>query len=160
MALPAGVDLSNYYTKGEVDDKLSAVTTGGTVDLTGYLKVADAEETFAKKADLPTVSLDVDNRIVTINGQHITVPNSIDLSDYAKTDDLPKVALDTDQRQLTVDGKSIDIPSNVDLSGFYTKSEVDEKLANVAAGGKIDLTGYLTKSEADEAYAKKDEIPS
>ena len=179
--LPASVDLSNYYTKAEMDDKLSKVATGGTVDLTGYLKVADADkkyatkqeipdvsglakktdlDDYAKKSAVPVISLDAETRKLTLNGTAIDIPATVDLSGYATKQELPKITYDQDTKSLTINGTKIELPSNVDLSGYYTKSEVDNKLAQAATGGKVDLTGYLTKAEASKTYATKDELPS
>ena len=41
---------------------------------------------YAKKDNVPTVTLDVDKRTLTINNQTINIPNSVDLSGYAKTE--------------------------------------------------------------------------
>lgn len=35
----------------------------------------------------------------------------------------------------------------VDTTNFYTKAEVDQKVANAASGGNVDLSGYAQKSE-------------
>lgn len=43
---------------------------------------------------------------------------------------------------------------DADTDNFYSKSEVDEKLAQAATGGKVDLSGYA-KSEEVEAKADK-----
>lgn len=37
-----------------------------------------------------------------------------------------------------------------DLSNYYTKSEVDTKIANASTGGTVDLSNYYTKSEIDD----------
>ncbi len=167
VALSADVDLSNYYTKSEVDSRLS----NNKVDLTGYLKATDAETEFAKKidlpdmskvakkADVPTVSIDKEKRTITLNGESISIPDTVDLSGYAKTDELPEVELDVENRTITVNGKALVVPKGVDLSGYYTKNEVDDKLAKAASGGKVDLTEYLTKTEAGQTYATKSELP-
>lgn len=167
VALSADVDLSNYYTKSEVDSRLS----NNKVDLTGYLKATDAETEFAKKIDLPdmskvakkvdvpTVSIDKEKRTITLNGESISIPDTVDLSGYAKTNELPEVELDVENRTITVNGKALVVPKEVDLSGYYTKNEVDDKLAKAASGGKVDLTEYLTKTEAGQTYATKSELP-
>lgn len=180
VELPASVDLSNYYTKTEVDDKLSKAATGGTVDLTGYLKVADADkkyaakqeipdvsglakktdlDDYAKKSTVPVISLDTEARKLTLNGTEISIPATVDLSAYATKQELPKITYDQDTKSLTINGTKIELPSSVDLSEYYTKSEVDDKLAQAATGGKVDLTGYLTKTEASKTYATKAELP-
>ena len=96
--LPASVDLSNYYTKSEVDNKLAQATTGGKVDLTGYLTKAEASKTYATKDELPSVS------------------------GLAKESDLPKITLDTEKRIITINGKSITIPDNVNLDSVKTNA--------------------------------------
>ena len=96
--LPASVDLSNYYTKSEVDNKLAQATTGGKVDLTGYLTKAEASKTYATKDELPSVS------------------------GLAKESDLPKITLDTEKRIITINGKSITIPGNVILDSVKTSA--------------------------------------
>lgn len=180
VVLPSNVDLSGYYTKAEIDDKLSKVATGGTVDLTGYLKVTDADkkyatkqeipdvsglakktdlDDYAKKSAVPVISLDAEARKLTLNGATINIPASVDLSGYATKQELPKITYDQETKSLTINGAKIELPSNVDLSGYYTKSEVDDKLAQAASGGKVDLTGYLTKTDASKTYATKAELP-
>lgn len=129
----------------------------GDVDLRDYAKKSDIERQlgdYAKKSELPKIILDEKSRTLNINGQIVTIPTSVDLSGYAKKGEVPQVAYDAEHRSLTVNGVA------VDLSGYYTKSEVDNKLAQAATGGKVDLTGYLTKAEASKTYATKDELPS
>lgn len=41
--------LSNFYNKSEIDTKLANISTGGSVDLDGYLKKTEAESTYASK---------------------------------------------------------------------------------------------------------------
>lgn len=67
------VDLSNYYTKSETDEKIA------TIDLSLYAKTADVNTELAKKQNNLTA------------GQNVTISNnviSVDLSAYAKTSDL------------------------------------------------------------------------
>lgn len=45
-----------------------------------------------------------------------------------------------------------------DMDHYYTKDEVDQKLANAATGGQVDLSGYLTLVQADQKYATKEEL--
>lgn len=51
-----------------------------------------------------------------------------------------------------------DIEDKPDLTHYYTKDEVDSKIATAASGGKIDLSGYLTITQADNKYATKDAL--
>ena len=183
--LPANIDLSSYATKQDVKDYVESHTPEmPTVDLTPYVKKSDLSDYatvaqlssyattsdlsnyatvadlagYAKSNQVPAVAIDATRRTITINGQSLTIPESVDLSGYAKTGDVPSVSLDG--RKLTINGVSVDIPQDVDLSGYYTKAEVDSKVANAAAGGKVDLSGYVTVVDADKKYATKSELPN
>lgn len=134
--------------------------TGQDIDLSDYYKKSDIDRRFATKDSVPTVSLDADQRKLTINDKTIDIPASVDLSGYAKKDTVPSVVYDADKHLLTINGQEVALSADVDLSNYYTKNEVDDKLAKAASGGKVDLTGYLTKTEAGQTYATKAEIPS
>ncbi|OUP87199.1 hypothetical protein B5F04_08780 [Limosilactobacillus reuteri] len=69
------------------------------------------------------------------------------------------LTLDGETNTLTINGTKVVIPGNVDLTPYYTKGEIDEKLADIQSGGKIDLSNYVNKQDLD-GYAKKSEIPS
>ena len=75
------VDLSNYYTKAETDEKIA------TIDLSLYAKTADVDEKLAKKQDVLTAGNNV-----SITGNTV----SVDLSAYAKTTDLSAYAKTSD----------------------------------------------------------------
>jgi hypothetical protein len=51
----------SYYNKAEVDKKITDAVTGGTVDLSGYLTIVNAEATYAKKGDVPTKTSQLTN---------------------------------------------------------------------------------------------------
>lgn len=180
VELPSNVDLSDYYTKSEVDDKLAKAASGGKVDLTGYLTKTEADQTYATKAELPDMTnVATKDEIPSTDGlvketelsdyaKKTDIPATPDLSsyatqtelaNYAKLDVVPSVQLDLDKRQLIINGQTISVPDNVDLSHYYTKDEVDSKIATAVTGGKVDLTGYLTKVDADQAYAAKNDVP-
>lgn len=115
ITIPDTVDLSGYYTKSEVDQKLASAQTGGKVDLSAYLTVKDADETYAKKTDIPAEP---------------------DLTDYVKKEDLPKEPDLTDyvkSETLSDYAKKSDIPAAPDLSD-YVKSEM---LSNYAKKSDI-----------------------
>lgn len=114
---------------------------------------------YAKKKDIPTVptvTLDVDNRTLTIDKQTIDIPNSVDLSGYAKTSDVPNVKYNKDTKTLTVDGVAVDIPSTVDLSDYYTKEQVEQQIKNNKT--TVDLTDYVKREELAD-LAKKQDVP-
>lgn len=174
VQIPANIDLSNYYTKEQVNEQIKSANPTIDLsdyvtheDLTDYAKKSDIPATpdltaYAKKTDLPTVpeiTLDTQARTLTLNGQSINIPNTVDLSGYATKSELPHITLDVAKRQITVGDATIEVPGSVDLSGYYTKAEVDSKLANAAAGGKVDLSGYVKETELAD-YAKKSDIPA
>lgn len=132
VKLSADVDLSNYYTKSEIDNKLVNLNTNQPVDLTGYVKKEDLAD-YARKTDIPSVPkivLDTQKRQLTIDGQEIDIPTAVDLSQYAKKDDVPKIALDVSARTITIGDASINVPKSVDLSGYLTVNDADAKYAN------------------------------
>lgn len=134
----------------------------GDVDLRDYAKKSDIQrqlEDYAKKTELPKIVLDEKSRVLDINGQELTIPESVDLSGYAKKGEVPQVTYDAEHRSLTVNGVAVDLPASVDLSNYYTKAEMDDKLSKVATGGAVDLTGYLKVADADAKYATKQELP-
>ena len=112
---------------------------------------------YAKKADVPTVTLDIDKRTITINKQTINIPNSVDLSSYAKTSDVPNVKYNSQTKTLTVDGVTVEIPSTVDLSDYYTKEQVEQQIKNNKV--TVDLTDYV-KTEQLSDLAKKTDVPT
>ena len=112
---------------------------------------------YAKKADVPTVTLDIDKRTITINKQTINIPDSVDLSGYAKSDQVPDVKYNAQTKTLTVDGVTVEIPSTVDLSDYYTKEQVNQQIENNKT--TVDLTDYV-KGEDLADLAKKTDVPN
>lgn len=152
--------LANEIKTGTVESPNFKV---GDVDLRDYAKKSDIQrqlEDYAKKTELPKIVLDENSRVLDINGQELTIPESVDLSGYAKKGEVPQVTYDAEHRSLTVNGVAVDLPANVDLSNYYTKAEMDNKLSKVTTGGTVDLTGYLQVADADKKYATKAEVPS
>lgn len=118
-----------------------------TIDLSDY----------AKKSDVPAVTLDVNNRTLTIDKQTINIPNSVDLSGYAKTSEVPNVKYNKDTKTLTVDGVAVEIPSNIDLSNYYTKDQVNQQIKNNKV--TVDLTDYVKREDLSD-LAKKQDVPA
>lgn len=112
---------------------------------------------YAKKDNVPTVTLDVDKRTLTINKQTIDIPNNVDLSGYAKTADVPNVKYNAQTKTLTVGGVAVEIPSNVDLSDYYTKEQVNQQIKNNKT--TVDLTDYV-KTEQLSDLAKNTDVPA
>ena len=112
---------------------------------------------YAKKADVPAVTLDIGKRTLTINKQTINIPGSVDLSGYAKTSEVPNVKYNKDTKTLTVDGVAVEIPSNIDLSNYYTKDQVNQQIKENKT--TVDLTDYVKREELAD-LAKKTDVPN
>ena len=130
IKLGSTVDLSNYFNKEEVTNLIN----NSKVDLSPYLKTADAANQYLSKG---SIVLDTSARTLTVNGTVINIPSAIDLSDYAKADSVPVLTYDNQSNTLTLNGTPIKLGSNVDLSNFYTKNEIDNKLAQSSSGTNV-----------------------
>lgn len=132
-------------------------------DAVKHIKVDPASldlSDYAKKSDIPTVptvTLDVDKRTLTINKQTINIPNNVDLSGYAKTADVPNVKYDNNTKTLTVNGATVEIPSTVDLSDYYTKEQVEQQIKENKT--TFDLTDYVKREDLAD-LAKKQDVPA
>ena len=120
-----GADLSDYYTKAQVDSLISAIPE---TDLTNYYNKTQVDSL------IPDISTKQDTlvsgtNIKTINGESvlgsgdlvISGGGAVDLSEYyKKTETYNKVEVDT---------KIDDIPTT-DLSNYYNKTETETLLSN------------------------------
>ena len=122
IKLGSTVDLSNYFNKEEVTNLIN----NSQVDLTPYLKTADANNHYLPKG---SVVLDASARTLTVNGTVINIPSAVDLTDYVKKDSVPSLSYNSQSNTLTLNGTDIKLGSTVDLSNFYNKSEIDSKLS-------------------------------
>lgn len=121
-----GTDLTVTYANGNKE----IFTVSGAVDLTDYLKSADADTKFA-----------------LVNHDH-------DLSAYALKDDIKdmvnKTNADASYAPLNHDHNS----------DYYTKAEVNTNIATAIAAAElndkdVNLSAYLTVTDADATYLKK-----
>ena len=110
------VDLTGYATEKYVDDAIADIDFPEGADLTGYAKKSDLDD-YAKKTDL--------------NG-------------YAKKSDIPSTSGFATTAYVDNAIKNLDIPEvDVDLSDYYTKGEVDTKIAS-----KLDKSFFLDFTNA------------
>ena len=177
--LPNNIDLSNYYTKSEVDSKIATAAAGGQVDLSGYLTVTNADKTYAKKTDIPTLpdmsqyakksdvptipDLSSYAKVAQLSdyAKKTDIPAIPDLTPYAKKTDIPTASIDVANRKITIGTTSIDIPNSVDLTGYAKKTDVPT-VAIDTAQRKITINGTAITIPAPvdlTPYAKKTEIP-
>ncbi len=134
-AAGGNVDLSNYYTKAEVDGFITPHFSGNYNDLTNLPTIPT----------VPTLvsELTNDSNFVTGNDLTVALQNyqpSVDLSLYALKTEL----FDGDYNSLT---NTPTIPAPVDVSNFLTETEIDSKIASAVTGGTVDLSDYVTDAE-------------
>lgn len=138
------VNLTNYYTKAQVDALIP--------DVSGFETAQHAAQTYAKKADVPDVS------------NFATRAELPDTSGLATKAELGSYALKTEvpaAPDLTPYALKSEIPAAPDLSGYALKSEVPD---TSALATKAELGSYALKTEIPSApdlssYALKEEIP-
>ena len=122
-------DLENDSNFISSNDDIDATTINGRT-LSGPM-TKEEYEALADK-DPNTIYLVDDNNIV--NGG---IPNYT-VSDANK-------ALTVNSNGTSVGWSDV----NVDLDDYYTKSEVEERIANISTGGSVDLSSYATKNYVD-----------
>ena len=147
IKLSSNVDLSDYYTKEQVDDAIN----DHKVDLTPYLKTVDGDNKYLTKG---TIVLDTNGRTLTVGGNTINIPNTVDLRDYAKAETVPNITYNSGTNTINLNGTDIKLSSNVDLSDYYTKEQVDDAIND----HKVDLTPYLKTVDGDNKYLTKGTI--
>ncbi len=135
-----GIDLSSYALRSEIPS-LGAYATKTFVEQA----ISDVDHSpYALKTELPNLTNYatqnyVDSRISELQGQEI------DLTLYALKSELPDMS---------------QYPTNnsvaTSLANYYTKSQIDTKIANITSGtGEgSDLSGYATKEDLN-LYATK-----
>lgn len=113
------IDLSKYYTKEEVDNRIASSIDKVTQDITTKL-----ETDYYTKAEVDEL---VDSKIAEIP--------DVDLSGYYTKDEVyNKSEVDS-----LIDSKINDIPET-DLSNYYTKSETDSVINNIIENFQIQTT--------------------
>lgn len=172
------VDLSNYYTKTEVDEKVANVTVDLTGYATETY-VQNELQDYALKTEIPTVptnvsaftndagyltehqSLDdyalkteIPTKVSALENDSGYLTEHQDLSAYALKTEVPSIeGLATEQyvddavAAVDVSEQLKDYAKSADV---YTKSEVDNAIANV----QVDLSDYYTKNEVDAKDAE------
>lgn len=137
--------LEGYATETFVTNAIAAAQLGGgdgsSVDLSGFATKDDLTA-YAKKEELPST----DDFAPADHTHDEYLTEHQDLSNYATK---AYVALEIAKIDTSGSGST-----NVDLSNYYTKSEVDEKVANA----DVDLSDYCTRDEVSEMVADADVV--
>ncbi len=130
------VDLSNYYTKAQVDSMIpstegfiteipSEYVTDSELTAKGYLTEHQSLDDYAKLTDIPS-----------LDGYSLTSHTHEDYISSIPSEYITESELN-DKGYLT---------QHQSLDDYYTKTEVDNK---INASGNFDSTQYYTKSEVD-----------
>ena len=123
----AEVDLSDYYTKSQVDTKLSNVN----VDLSNYYTKAQTTDKLNDKLD----------KSVWDEAFEFNEDGSLKV----------KVNLYGDG-EISAYGSGSTANTEINLDNYYTKSEIDNKLDNIECTGgtaEVDLSNYYTKAQVN-----------
>lgn len=134
--------VDNVYTKAETDDKLATKADVSAIpSVEGLAKTTDIESTYAKKSELPDVSVLATKQEVTDAVASVQVPS---IEGLAKTTDVE-----------TTYAKKSELP---DVSGLAVKTEVEATYAKKTE--LPDVSGLATKAELPsiEGLAKTTEV--
>ena len=162
--------LEDYYTKTQVDAKLKGIS-GGTVDLSNYYTKVESDDKYALKTSIPTLDGYATEEWVNQQG-YLTSHQSLE-GYYTKTESDGKYALKTNIPSLN--GYATEewvnqqgyLTSHQSLEDYYTKVESDDKYALKASIPTLDgyateqwvtNQGYLTQHQDLSTYAKKTEL--
>ena len=168
IAVGQGVtDLSNYYTKQEVDNLIPDVSGFITEIPSEYVTESElAAKGYAKTTDIPDVSgFALKSEIPSIEGlatetyvnEKIAAIPEVDLTGYYKKDETD-AAIDTAISEIVF--------PEPDLSGYALKTEIPDVSGFISeipeeyvTDDELTAKGYLTEHQDLSSYALKTEIP-
>lgn len=153
--------LENYYTKSEVDTRITDAVTGGTVDLSNYYTKSESDskyltehqslDGYAKIQDIPSVSVSsTDGNIITINNVDNKLVNATTESDgeMSKED---KAKLDAIESNAQVNVQS-------DWNAIEGDSFIQNKPTNLSQFNEDSEHRLVTDAEKDTWNNKQDLI--
>lgn len=144
---PVNVDLSNYYTKPEVDALIP--------DVSGYATKDEVAQAVSDKVTMEDVNNATANFVTSeyVDNAVNSIPEP-DLSNYALKSEIPDVSNFATVQYVNEQIAAIDIPE-VDLSGYAKKTDLDDFITAVQVDEKIAAIPQPDLSE----YAKMTDIP-
>lgn len=142
------VDLTPYATKQEVEDAIGAIKFPET-DLTDYATKQDVSDAINAIPEVDLTGLATEDFVREEIGK-INIP---DLTPYALKSELPDISgLATEEYVAQKIAEAELGEGEVDLSAYYTKSEVDQKIADIEHP-TVNLDPYATKEDVANAVA-------
>ena len=143
-------NLSDYYNKATVDNKLTKLDTSINQLETKYV---DLTNNVYSKEEVNVEQQQQDTSISKLETDFVNLTNNVynkeeidqkiaDLGGGSGTVDLTNYYTKSEVDQKILDNKT-------DLTDYYTKSQVDQKIADVVVG-TVDLSDYYTKSQVDQ----------
>ena len=149
-------DVDNVYNKDEIDDMLKNIDLEGGVDTEhnhdDLLSKEEAENTYAKiddseamiemigllEEDIEQHKTDSNN---AINSIQTNLTNKINMAQEDLENQIGNLSTEINVK---LDNKADKFHSH---DTYYSKSEIDNKLAQLSGGGSIDLEGYLKQED-------------
>ena len=141
----ADIDLSDYATKNDLNNKADKAHTHTTSDITGLaIPTVDVNKAYvdsqlslkANVSEVPTKTSDLTND----SGFIESIP-----SEYVTETELNAKGYLTSHQDISMKADKSEIPS---LEGYATETFVTNKIAEASLSGEeVDLSGYATKDE-------------
>ena len=142
--------LEGYAKESYVDSAIEGLNVGQ------YAKSADVESTYAKKSEIPTDFYSKEEVDSAIEDAKEAIVGE-DLKDALDT--LETVKNWKEQHGSEYTKLLAEVQNKANSKDVYTKSETDEKIAEVIADS-VDLEPYAKKSEVAETYATNEKLQS
>ena len=151
--IPEPTDLSNYYTKEEIDTTVAALEAADKgVSIIARRPMGDRTSYYLKEEDGAKLWANPSKYTIDYKGVEYRFYVKLIPDVYYVTEDFDKSNPDTKDvafKAIKITTPSLDITelASIDLA---SKDYVDEALAN-AGGGDVDLSDYYTKEETTQA---------
>lgn len=149
-------EISKLITDEELADAIAAIPE---TDLTDYAKMSDLPDV-SGKLDVDTYEAEKVNFLTSIPEEYVTstelaaegfLKEHQDLSGYALKTEIPSTegfaTVDDVNAQMSTKANSATTLGGYGITDAYTRSEVDQKLTELASGGSINLEGYVSEDE-------------
>ena len=163
--VPVVANPNIYYTKSEIDEKISGITTDGISEEKAQEMIDDSLEDYYTKDEIDAAFDSVNDELDGKLDASAYTPT--DLTNYATKEWVENKNYLTEHQHLKTinnislvgDGNiEIGTGGTIDLSNYYTKSEtndlLDDKL-DVTAYTPTDLSNYYNKTEVNNLLSNK-----